>query len=178
MANEKAGGYISKLTFNNGQKLDIADNDIVIFVGPNNAGKSQSLKDIYALSKDKVPSVVISEITITKTTAPVSQLLSEIAEGSNQGSYTSYDILGHSVNIWSYTDNNFLQNTHYGSFRELFVANLDTSARLTICNPPSSIRRDGAKEHPIHYAAFDSKYRKWISDSFKKAFGIHSRSLI
>ena len=172
MANEKAGGYISKLTFNNGQKLDIADNDIVIFVGPNNAGKSQSLKDIYALSKDKVPSVVISEITITKTTAPVSQLLSEIAEGSNQGSYTSYDILGRSMNIWSYTDNNFLQNTHYGSFRELFVANLDTSARLTICNPPSSIRRDGAKEHPIHYAAFDSKYRKWISDSFKKAFGI------
>ena len=172
MANEKAGGYISKLTFNNGQELDIAANDIVVFVGPNNAGKSQSLKDIYALSKDKVPSVVISEITITKTAAPVSQLLSEIAAGTNQGSYTSYNILGRNMDVWSYTDNNFLQNTHYGSFRELFVANLDTSARLTICNPPQSIRRDGSKGHPIHYAAFDSRYRKWISDSFKKAFGI------
>lgn len=172
MANEKAGGYISKLKFNNGQELDITANDIVVFVGPNNAGKSQSLKDIYALSKDKVPSVVISDITITKTAAPVSQLLSEIAAGSNQGSYTSYDILGHSMNIWSYTDNNFLQDTFYGAFRELFVANLDTSARLTICSPPSSIRRDGGKRHPIHYAAFDSKYRKWLSDSFKKAFGV------
>ena len=172
MVNEKAGGYISKLKFNNGQELDIAANDIVVFVGPNNAGKSQSLKDIYALSKDKVPSVVISEITITKTTAPVSQLLSEIAAGTNQGSHTSYNILGRNMDVWSYTDNNFLQNTHYGSFRELFVANLDTSARLTICNPPQSIRRDGSKGHPIHYAAFDSKYRKWISDSFKKAFGI------
>lgn len=172
MANEKAGGYISKLKFNNGQELDIAINDIVVFVGPNNAGKSQSLKDIYALSKDKVPSVVISEITIKKTTVPVSQLLSEIAAGTNQGSHTSYNILGRNMDVWSYTDNNFLQNTHYGSFRELFVANLDTSARLTICNPPQSIRRDGSKGHPIHYAAFDSKYRKWISDSFKKAFGI------
>lgn len=41
---EKAGGYISKLTFNNGKELEIAANDIVVFVGPNNAGKSQSLK--------------------------------------------------------------------------------------------------------------------------------------
>ena len=47
MSNEKAGGYISKLTFNNGKELEIAANDIVVFVGPNNAGKSQSLKDIY-----------------------------------------------------------------------------------------------------------------------------------
>ena len=42
-----AGGYISQIQFNNGQLLDIAANDIVIFVGPNNAGKSQSLKDIF-----------------------------------------------------------------------------------------------------------------------------------
>ena len=172
MANEKAGGYISKLKFNNGQELDITANDIVVFVGPNNAGKSQSLKDIYALSKDKVPSVVISEIAITKHTLPVSQLLAEIATGTDQGSHTSYKVLGRNIDIWSYTDNDFLQNACYGSFRDLFVANLDTSARLTICNPPSSIRRDGAKGHPIHYAAFDSKYRKWLSDSFKKAFGI------
>ena len=172
MANEKAGGYISKLKFNNGQELDITANDIVVFVGPNNAGKSQSLKDMYALSKNKVPSVVISEIAITKHTLPVSRFLAEIATGTDQGSHTSYKVLGRNIDIWNYTDNDFLQNACYGSFRDLFVANLDTSARLTICNPPSSIRRDEAKGHPIHYAAFDSKYRKWLSDSFKKAFGI------
>jgi len=37
------GGYISKLIFNNGQIVDINENDIVVFVGPNNVGKSQSL---------------------------------------------------------------------------------------------------------------------------------------
>lgn len=172
MANEKAGGYISKLKFNNGQELDIVANDIVVFVGPNNAGKSQSLKDIYALSKDKAPSVVISEIAISKNTTSVSQLLSEIATGTHQGSHTSYKVLGRNIDIWSDTDDDFLRDNYYGSFREVFIANLDTAARLTICNPPSSIRRDGGKGHPIHYAAFDSKYRKWLSDSFKKAFGI------
>lgn len=172
MVNEKAGGCIFKLKFNNGQELDVAANDIVVFVGPNNAGKSQSLKDIYALSKDKVPSVVVSEITISKTVAPVSHLLSEIASGINHGNYTSYSILGHGMDVWDYTDDVFINNDYYGSFRELFVANLDTSARLTICNPPKNIRRNGNKEHPIHYSAFDSKYRRWLSDSFKKAFGI------
>lgn len=33
------GGYISKLFLNNGKEIDINKNDIVIFVGPNNAGK-------------------------------------------------------------------------------------------------------------------------------------------
>ncbi len=47
MSIEKAGGYISKIVFNNGSDIDLQPNDIVVFVGPNNAGKSQSLKDIY-----------------------------------------------------------------------------------------------------------------------------------
>lgn len=44
---DKAGGYVSEITFNNGRKLEIKRNDIIIFVGPNNVGKSQSLRDIY-----------------------------------------------------------------------------------------------------------------------------------
>ena len=43
---EKAGGFISKIIFNNGAALDVEKNGIVVFVGPNNVGKSQALKDI------------------------------------------------------------------------------------------------------------------------------------
>ncbi len=45
---DRLKAYISEITFNNGEKLSIRDNDIVLFVGPNNAGKSQALNDIYA----------------------------------------------------------------------------------------------------------------------------------
>lgn len=44
---KKLHAYISEIIFNNGVKLPIAENDIVLFVGPNNVGKSQALKDIY-----------------------------------------------------------------------------------------------------------------------------------
>ena len=63
---DKVGGYISEITFNNGEKVEINKNDIVIFVGPNNAGKSQSLKDIYALSEEPTQTTVITDINIEK----------------------------------------------------------------------------------------------------------------
>lgn len=172
MDNERAGGYISQLKFNNGDVLNISKNDIVVFVGPNNAGKSQSLKDIYMLSEKIVPTVVISEISIEKSTKSLSTVLSEISEGRNQGRYTSYSVLGHDMNVWDNTDIIFPSEKYFGDFRDLFVANLDTAARLTICRPPQNIRRNDSKRHPIHYAAFDGRYRKWLSESFKKAFGV------
>ena len=172
MPNEKAGGYISQLTFNNGQELEIAESDIVVFVGPNNAGKSQSLKDIYTLSKSKTSSVVISNLKISKYTQAISTILSQVSVGTKYDSYTSYDYLGHNLTLYAHTDGDYPQQEFHGIFRDLFVANLDTSARLKICTPPNSIRRDQSKKHPIHYAAFESKYRKWLSDSFKKAFNI------
>lgn len=172
MAEEKAGGYISKIHFNDGTSLDIQQNDIIIFVGPNNAGKSQSLKDIYALSSNKIPTTVVSDISITKYVNKITDLLDSISQKQPHGEYTSYNVLGHNFNFWDYTNNQFSTSPYFGGFRDLFVANLDTTARLTICNAPNSIARNSPKQHPIHYAAFDSKYRKWLSDNFKKAFGI------
>ena len=172
MDDQKAGGYISRIILNNGESLDISESDIVIFVGPNNAGKSQSLKDIYMLSDQKRPSIVISDINITKCNMPISDMLAKISEGVNNGGYTSYNVLGHDIDIRNYSNEEFSRNPYYGIYRDLFVANLDTSARLTICNPPRSITRKENKYHPIHYAAFDSEYRKWLSNNFKKAFGI------
>lgn len=172
MAEEKAGGYISKIHFNDETSLDIQQNDIIIFVGPNNAGKSQSLKDIHALSSNKIPTTVVSDVSITKYANKIIDLLDSISPKQSQGEYTSYNVLGQNFNIWDYTNNQFSTSPYFGEYRDLFVANLDTTARLTICDAPNSIARNSPKQHPIHYAAFDSKYRKWLSDNFKKAFGI------
>ncbi|MPM59045.1 hypothetical protein SDC9_105883 [bioreactor metagenome] len=172
MSFEKATGYISKLQLNSTEEIEINQNDIVVFVGPNNSGKSQSLKDIYTLSSKKMPTIVISDIMINKTPGSLSPLLKSVSSGSDQGKYTNYSLLGRGLNYFEYSDESFFNDTYYGEFRDLFVANLDTAARLTICNPPNNINRNESKQHPIHYAAFDSKHRKWLSSNFKKAFGV------
>ena len=173
MSLEEIGGYISKIKFNNGEYLNINQNDIVIFVGPNNAGKSQSLKDIYALSSKKSTTIVISDIEITKNKVSPLPLLKSLSKGNDNGAYTTYTVLGHGINyLKDNSDISFFNDSYYGYFRDLFIVNLNTEARLNICTPPININRSASKQHPIHYAAFDSKYRIWLSDNFKKAFGI------
>lgn len=166
---EKMGGYISKLVFNNGLEISIKENDIVVFVGPNNAGKSQSLKDIYELCENKKPTVVIKDVEIIKRDGNISEFLDSISTVDDHGNYKNYSGLGYSFNsnaILSYRSNKY-----YGSTRPLFVTYLDTLKRLTISNPAPLITRKEAKNNPIHYAAFDRTYREWLSDSLKKAFG-------
>ena len=35
--------FISKITLNTGEIIELREDDIVVFVGPNNVGKSQAL---------------------------------------------------------------------------------------------------------------------------------------
>ena len=172
MSDSKAGGYISQIQFKNGESIELLQNDIVVFVGPNNAGKSQCLRDIYALAEGKQNGIVVSDITITKYDAPLEPLLNAIAQPQKSGSGNIYDVLNYRIGFYSNTEQNFKTSKKFGDLAKVFMTQLDTSARLTICNAVGSITRSDPKQHPIHYAAYDSKYRKWLSDNFKKAFNI------
>ena len=167
-----AKGHITKIKYNSGEELEIQKNDIVIFVGPNNAGKSQSLTDLYNLARNKIPTVVISDIVVSKE-GNLKQLLTATSVEYSDGSSLQYSALNHSVSYYKeYSEQNFISNHYYGEYRDWFVVKLDTMTRLSICSPAQSIKRDEVKSNPIHYAAFDKKYRQWLSTCFKKAFGI------
>ena len=116
---EKAGGFISKITFNNGVSLDISKNSIIVFVGPNNVGKSQALKDIYSLSEKSQNSVVVSGIEITKSSASLFELLDNISTGQKDGGYTYYDVLGTRMVLYDSLASRFLSSPYYESLRSL-----------------------------------------------------------
>ena len=60
-------GILSSLQFNDETTIPLGNNDIIVFVGPNNAGKSQSLKDIYKLCENENNDVtVIKHLEFTK----------------------------------------------------------------------------------------------------------------
>ena len=59
------GLYVESLIFNNGESININKDDIVVFVGPNNVGKSQSLKDIYACITNQKYKKVIKDVSLT-----------------------------------------------------------------------------------------------------------------
>lgn len=169
---DKTGGYIKKIVFNNGTSVSINKNDIVVFVGPNNSGKSQSLKDIFSLCEKKKTTMVVSDVEIEKFDKPITAFLDSLhLPVEDRGDSRNYQAMNKSVFIHKSSEDSYKLNPYYDEFRDLFVVELNTAARLTICQPAGNIRRTAQKSHPIHYAAFDSKYRKVLSESFRKAFG-------
>lgn len=166
---ETYGGYIAKVIFNNGQSIEINKNDIVIFVGPNNVGKSQALKDLYALCKKKEAPIVVGDIEIVKYDTKPDKLLKTMSVITDHGTYQKYSGFGY--DLGSYDIDRYKSDKYYGELRSVFVAYLNTLNRLKISNPADLISRKAAKTHPIHYVAFEQKYRQWISANFKKAFG-------
>lgn len=172
MPDSKAGGYISQVRFKNGEIVELLRDDIVVFVGPNNAGKSQCLRDIYDLAKGKENGIVVSDVVITKYDAPLEMLLNTIARPQKERGGCYYHLLNHTVWLNSHTEREFRTSEKFNDWTNVFITQLDTSARLTICDAAENITRSDPKRHPIHYAAFDSKYREWLSDNFKKAFNI------
>ena len=42
-----------------------------------------------------------------------------------------------------------------------------------VCEPAPNIRRDETYQSPIHYAAFNEKYKKKLSHDFERAFEKH-----
>ena len=61
--------YVQSILFKNGNQLAIEQNDIVVFVGPNNAGKSRSLRDVMDLARyNDYEGVVISKVSLHKGT--------------------------------------------------------------------------------------------------------------
>lgn len=164
--------YISEITFNSGESLSIKSNDIVIFVGPNNAGKTQTLNDIYTNCFRNFSTKVISNIKITKDNGSLIEFLKKISKVKEYENEYVFEYKGKRVSV---NKNNgefsFQQLTYYGDLTDAFVCKLSTENRLDICKPASIVDRDKSWIHPIYYAAYKTEYSEWLSYNFKKAFG-------
>lgn len=107
-----ARGHIVKLKFNTGKVLNVNKNDIVVFVGPNNVGKSQSLSDIYQLSNIKVPTIVVSDIEVCKE-GSLKQLLEMTSMKQDNGKHINYRALNHSVSYLKDHTERMFHNEHF-----------------------------------------------------------------
>lgn len=169
----KPGIYVSDIDFGNGTWLsNIGKSDIVVFVGANNVGKSQILRDISNTIRDGSDTVVIKNMTAFKSVMPYDRLVQQVGSKDNMGHYYVMGKFIDTNNISWQLSLNAMQND---TLLNLFVCTLDTEKRLTICYPAPTIDRDEPKTNPIHYVAFDSGIRKKLSDYFYRAFNKYIR---
>lgn len=163
--------YLTGFKFNDGSIIKINSNDIVVFVGANNVGKSRSLCDIYELCGSHPDSVVIKVVTSTKSQK--NDVLSwcrqylNVEKGKSGDTFFGIDVSHAFENDF----NEALTESSLCSMREVFVCKLNTSDRLSISLPKKSISKDEIPKYPIHILIRDDKLRKKLSSAFYDAFG-------
>lgn len=167
--------WVSNIIFNDNTSLDLNKDDIVVFVGPNNSGKSASLKEISKSIKSKADKrVILKNVTIEKEgdEQDLFKLLDNVATKSYDGGnlmyraskFATYE--SNAKNIWS----NYSKGV--GELEPLFVNSLTTEQRLQAANPPKSIRlTTDAPQHPIHVLQKDDSLEAKFNDYFNQAFG-------
>ena len=159
------------MIFNDGTVLEVSSNDIVVFVGANNSGKSQSLKDINKAFINPALNVVVKQIEFEIEGADkFEKSIKKLSSFNKNNSYYS----GYGFSIYSGWIGNLTPNS-FGMEQlvSFFVKQLDTRDRLNQCDPVGVIDRDEPKTHPLHYLANSPELRKRIDKSFYEAFGQH-----
>lgn len=168
--------WLSEIQFSDNSKITIEENDIVVIVGPNNAGKSATLKEAAKMLQQKNnKGKVVHDITIEKS-GDKTQLISYISNFAQKtfsnNPLPSYQ--GFGFNIYEGNAQSYWNNTTNGlsELVQIFVNSLSTEQRLSAANPPKSIKiTTQAPQHPIHFLQKNDELEKQFSDYFKQAFG-------
>ena len=160
---------ISELLFSGGNKFHFKPTEKIILVGPNNSGKSQSLRDIVSIcqngSNNRTPVIVDLKISKAGTVEDLKSFLE--TEGTyvdQQYRYKGWQVHEAHVPFWR---ENFLLHSLLAGFVKIIAAN----DRLTICDQQLSISRDQQKAKPQHVLYDDTTLMSKISGLFRQAFG-------
>ena len=160
------------LTFSDGTTINLSLADVVVLVGPNNAGKSAALRELEEAFARKHESTVLQSRKIRKvgTKEGFDKFVKKHAQiRTSRGSWTIFGYqLGLSIgnlDLQQYWPDNLMP------FRSMFCLKMPTETRITGSNPPNAINtREQSLEHPIHILIDDDKLEITISEYFRRAF--------
>lgn len=166
--------WIQELEFNDSTKIQFDKNDITVFVGPNNAGKSASLREAARLLRHKHDKgKVLKDITIEREGDDIIQFLDSHSTknlvGNARATYQGYgySIMEDNAKSWWASFKNGLSQ-----LSSVFVNSLTTEGRLIAANPASNIRLTSEPiQHPIHFLQKHDNLERRFSEYFRQAFG-------
>ncbi len=129
---------IKKIKFNNGTKIDLGGDDIVVFVGANNVGKSRALKDIKNnILENSSKKVIIDDIEY-KDLNFEEDIMKKYFKNNFDLESNDYNVAIDESNMYTYNESNF-QNVKSGDkyFYKVLFSFLSTESRLNMTSPIS-----------------------------------------
>ena len=168
--------WISEIKFSDDTKVNFSKNDIILLVGPNNSGKSATLKEAAKILKQPSYKGKVLKVVDFEKEGGESELLAFLQERSTIQFGVSQEphYTGHGFNIYGPNAKSWWEFYKQGlsDLFPLFVGEISTEKRLEAANPPVNIRiTTEAPHHPIHHLQRNDILEKRFSDYFKQAFG-------
>ncbi|EGR0582313.1 ATP-binding protein [Vibrio cholerae] len=165
----KPKATLAEITFSGGDKVELSENEKVILVGPNNSGKSQSLREVVQIcqSGNNNNCLVVKDLKLNKNGSS-KELLAYLKTNADliNNQFQMSDYLIHEFHVQFWDNNPYLINgLHVGS-----IKNIAANERLNICNQQNSISPGQQKSKPQHILYDDEELMSRVSDLFRKAF--------
>ncbi|MBR0908004.1 ATP-dependent endonuclease [Bradyrhizobium liaoningense] len=158
--------------FSNGDVLAFEEDEIVVFVGPNNAGKSAALRELEQFVSRNVAQKVITSVELRRegSHAELHDYLLKNAMTVGQTGQHSFAGMGYSIHHAHVKL--FDQPKDRSPVAGFFCTRLSTETRLTGSNPANAIALFAEPpSHPIHLLLMDDVLTAKVSRLFRHAFG-------
>ena len=165
--------HLSQLKFASGDSLSLSPDSIVVFVGPNSSGKTQSLKDIWnqVTSPSQFHGLSIVDSTLQKT-GTTSQYLEFIKQHSI---IRDNKLIMSGLNISPPTavdDDWGRERPHHVG--RVFAQLVEADQRLSAIRERTRINRSQEKAiHPLPALDLDPEKERHISNTFHNVFNQH-----
>ncbi len=161
------------ITFSDGTELEIEEDGIVVFVGPNNAGKSAALRELERWVAKSEPGLVVKHAELHKEGSgeDLRAYLEANAQKNGETGNVHYGGIGYNIH------DSHVQCYDQPADRHLvapfFARRLATEGRITDSDPaPGIALHQDPPTHPIHLLLMDEELAKGISEKFRHAFGV------
>ena len=162
------------VTFSDGTLVEIEPRDVIVLVGPNNAGKSLALRELHDYVGGAPQSRVLASAKLRSLGTPESfeKFVRENARVVSQNQGNSINIQGYGISL-GVGRNSFgsMWPRSIAQFRSLFCLRIPTENRITDSNPANAIDPlTDNPSHPIHLL-YDDRVEERLSEYFRRAFG-------
>ena len=159
------------ITFSDDTTVPLDPTDIVVLVGPNNAGKSAALRELSDVFARNRRSTVLS---YAPTTIGTKQEFEQYVKKHAQIRLSNgmWSVSGYKLNqVARRLDLESFWPDNLESFKSLFCLEMFTETRIKDSDPPAPINvEEEPTTHPIHLLIEDDTLEFKVSDHFYRAF--------
>ena len=167
--------WVKSITFSDGTSILFERNDVVIIVGPNNCGKSESLRGIIAKVDHPIRSNVVVTSVVTDKEGSADELIQWLASKTRKVDqpFGNHQFAGLGATIDINSARLYWGNPGLGGLTRFFCHLLSAEERLVGASPAGNIAlATQAPSHPIHFLQRDDRLEEKLSKQFRRAFGL------